>query len=125
MKKIGVFILILMIGCIFCIPQAALAKDKTLTFQWEQDVMVTGDKWEMHVSGTPGGPYSHLADIPYVEDKTTYEGKIENIDIPSGGYYFVLKKVRGSDGDSSGWSNEVFFEFANTPFNFKLIIGGS
>jgi len=30
---------------------------KNPDFQWQQDVMVTGDKWEMHASDTSGGPY--------------------------------------------------------------------
>jgi len=98
----------------------AAAADKALTFEWSQDVMETGDRWEMHVSETSGGPYAHLADIPFVQAQTKYEQEV-TADIPAGGYYFVMKKVRASDGASSTWSNEVFFKIVNAPFELKLI----
>jgi len=122
-KKIlfsSVIVLVLSLTMVFSI-HTAYAKD--LTFQWNQDTMVSGDKWEMHVSEVAGGPYSHLVDIPYTESQTVYE-KVVTVDIPTNGYYFVLKKVRGSDGASSDWSNEVYFKLVDGPFQLKLIFEG-
>jgi hypothetical protein len=121
MKKV---IFILMAICLIIAVPHIVSAAETLSFQWQQDVMVAGDKWEMHVSGTRGGPYTHLVDIPYVDAQSTYESEVKDIDIPAGGYYFVLKKVRAADGESSVWSNEVFYEIVNSPFQLKLIFGG-
>jgi len=114
MKKI-----LITIAVIFMMIGMALATQKTLTFQWNQDVMATGDKWEMHVSETAGGPYAHLADILFVSQQTDYTENV-SADIPIGGYYFVLRKV-AANGDKSGWSNEIFYTIVNSPFQLKLI----
>lgn len=122
-RTVSTLALVHVLVLLFAAP-IAWSAEKSLTFQWQQDVMVTGDKWELHVSETAGGPYAHLADIPYVEAQSVYEQEI-TADIPPGGYYFVMKKVRGSDGAQSGWSNEVFYKVVNAPFELKLIFNSS
>ena len=101
------------------LPAICFGAQEVLTFQWNQDIMEAGDKWEMHVSTTSGGGYIKLAEIPYIDQQIVYE-KVLDITIPAGGYYFALRKVR-TDGAMSDWSNEVFFSSVNSPFELKLI----
>jgi len=117
MKKPLVILAILFLTCI-CV----YAAPKTLNFEWQQDEMVTGDYWEMHYGPTAGGPYSLLTSIAYTSGQSSYQQEVPDIEIPTGGAYFVLKKVRASDGVSSDWSNEVFYKGVSAPFQLRIIL---
>ena len=119
MKKI-----IIVLMSIMLIASFAIGAQKELTFQWEQDVMVTGDKWELHWASVAGGPYTLVTEIIFVAEQVVYEQMV-NPDIPPGGAFFVMKKIRASDGESSEWSNEVFYELTGIPFNLKIIFGSN
>ena len=112
--------LILALFIVLMLAFSVQAKDYTVTFQWEQDVMVAGDMWRLSSSLVSGGPYTELFTIPYVTDQTTYE--YSNTISVTQKTYFVLQKIRGADNMVSDYSNEIPFEPVNAPFNLKIII---
>jgi hypothetical protein len=117
MKK--TFILSMIVS--ICICGVAFAQ-KTLTFQWEHSEAVVGDKFEIHYSSVSGQDYQLLTSITIEEATTTYTQTVQDITIPVTGAYFVCRYIRTSDGDISGWSNEVFWKGALAPYKLKLIL---
>lgn len=112
--------LLLMTICGFC---GSVYAQQELTFQWEHSEAVVGDSFEIHYSAVSGSDYELLASITIEEETSIYLRKVEDINIPDEGYYFVVRYIRSADGKKSGWSNEVFWNPPARAFNLKLIFG--
>lgn len=110
MKKIAIC---LIVAALTLPVNCAEAKEKAVTFQWEQVISPDFYGWKLWVSDTPGGPYSQVdGDIIYVSEEDSYQWTTPVLTFPDGEVttrYFVMTAFELIDGrlNESGPSNEV------------------
>ena len=89
---------------------SSFAGDKQLTFEWAQTLTPDFYGWKLHMSTTPGGPYTQFgANIVYDGTPSPTYTMSETLTSPDGQqitYYFVVSAT-DTAANESGFSNEV------------------
>lgn len=118
---------LLVLLCLLVIPFVSFAADtiKTLKFGWEYEAgglaQVSG--WGLYLRSTSGGPHEQAIGVPKSSTLTTSQTfTVSGAPGQTVRKFFVLDAV-DSDGNRSGFSNEVFYDFKipmSAPFNLTV-----
>ena len=125
LKKIGLVLMAMVM-----LTTLSFAGSKQVTFSWQQAAADLPNlaSWNIKYSMTSGGPYTQLANIPYVSPQTTYTSN-QTINLVADGakatVYFVATAV-GKSGAESAVSNQAsgVFDFTTVgvPIQFTITI---
>ena len=128
MKK---FLAVLAVLMMMVVSAPALAEIQTLTFNWEQAaVNIQSGKmggWYLYGRTSPTAEWNKLADIPFVEEKVTYEGDgtIESPDGLETNWEFCITSYY-TNGNESNYSDIAMYIVDDTypavPINFTIKI---